>query len=94
MAAAGDQASEVCHIHHQFGPDIVGDLSKSSKIDDAGIGRTTRHDQFRLMLAGEALDLIHVNPGILQTHTILYRVEPFARLVGRCAMGQMPTRCQ
>ena len=41
--------------------DLVGDLAEAGEIPEARIGRAAGDDQLRLVLAGEPLDLVHVD---------------------------------
>ena len=45
----------------KIGADLVADLAEAGEVPDARIGRAAGDDHLRLVLAGEALDLVHVD---------------------------------
>ena len=63
---------------------------KRGEIEMARIGRPAGDDQLGPMLLGQPLDLVEIDQMIVLAHTILDRVEPFARLRRRRAVGEMP----
>ena len=92
MRAAGDQPGEMRHVDHEIGADLVGDLAEARKINDARIGRPTGDDELGLFRLGELLDLIEIDPPVVAPDAVLHGVEPFARKIGRRAVGQVPAR--
>ena len=85
----GDQAREMGHVDHEVGAHRVGDLAEAREVEDPRIGRAAADDQLRLVLLGQGLDLVEVDPGIVLAHAVLHGVEPLAREVRRGAMGQV-----
>jgi hypothetical protein len=61
MRATGHEAGEMRHVDHEIGADLVGDLAEAGEIPVPGIGRAAGDDDLRLVLDGEALDLLHVD---------------------------------
>ena len=61
VLAGGDQAGEVGHVDHQLGPDRVGDLAEGGEVELARVGGPAGDDHLRLVLLGEARDLVHVD---------------------------------
>ena len=92
MRAAGNEAGEMRHIDHQIGADAVGNAAEPGEIDDARIGAAAGNDQPRLVLFGEALDLVVIDAAVFGANPVMDGVEPFAGQIRRRAMGQMPTR--
>ncbi len=92
MDAARHQPGEMGHVDHEIGADGIGDLAEALEIPEARIGRAAGQDELRLVLLRQALDLVHVDALILAPDAIGHDLEPFARLVDRRAMGQMPAR--
>ena len=89
MRAAGHQAGEMRHVHHQLGADAVGDLAEAAEIDDARIGRAAGDDHLRAMLARELGHLVHVDAMVVAAHAVGHRLEPLARHVDRRAVAEM-----
>ena len=89
MRAAGHEAGEMRHVDHEIGADLVGDLAEAAEIDDARIGRAAGDDDFRLVLLGEPLDLVHVDEVVVAAHAIGHDLEPVAGHVDRRAVGEM-----
>jgi len=56
--AAGYKSGKMRHVYHQNRVAGVGDFSKLLKINDPGISRVTRDDQFRLLALRDAEDFI------------------------------------
>ncbi len=74
----------------EVGADLVGDRPEAGEVDDPRIGRAAGDDQLRLVLVGQALDLVEVDQAVLLAHAVLHGVEPFAREVRLGAVGQVP----
>ncbi len=92
MHAAGNQAGKMRHVDHEPGANLVGDFAEPLEVDDARIGRTAGNDQFRLVLQGEAFNLIDSRSGgVSGSHLVGTGVEPLAGLVDRRAVGQVTT---
>ena len=92
MDAAGDEAGEVRHVHHQIRADRIGDLAEALEVPDARISRAAGKDQLRFVLLGDTLDLVVVEQLVLAAHAIGDDLEPLAAHVDRRAVGQMPAR--
>ena len=80
------------HVDNQRRIDPVCDLSKPGKIYMARIGRAAGDDYPRLMVLSESFHLINIDFCILLTYPVLHRVEPFSRLIGCGAMGEVAAR--
>ena len=87
MRTAGDQAGEVRHVHQQPRPDFIGDLAEGGEVPMAGIGGSAGNNQLGLVLARQPLDFVEIDQMVVGPDTVLDRIEPFARLGGRGAMG-------
>ncbi len=87
---AGDQPGEMRHVDHQIGADRIRDLAELREVDDARIGGPAGDDDLRLVLGGEARNLVEIDARVLAPHAVLHGVEPLARIVGRGTVGQMP----
>ena len=94
MRTAGNQASEMRHVHMEIGTDGIGDLAEPLEIDLARIGGAASDDQFRLVLLGQRLDLIKVNQRVFLAHAVLHRLEPFTGQVRRSAVRQVTASSQ
>ena len=88
--ASGHETGEMRHIHEQFGTDLVGDLTKRFEIDNAWIGRSPGKDHLGLVLARQVTHLVEVDAMSVWPNAIGNDVEPFAGLVDRRAVGEMP----
>jgi hypothetical protein len=89
MHAAGDEAGEMRHVHHQIGADMIGDLAKALEIPRPRIGRAAGDDQLRLHLLGAARDFIHVDELVVAAHGVVLRIEPSSGNIHRRAVGEM-----
>ena len=87
MQPGGDEPGEMGHVDHEIGADGVGDGAEAREVDDARIGRAAGDDQSRLVLLGQALDLVIVDEVVVFAHAILHGVEPFAGEVRRRRHG-------
>ena len=65
-----------------------------AEVEDAGIGRAAGDDELGLMLARQGGDLFEIDAPVVLADAVLHGVEPFSRLVGRGAMGEMAARGQ
>ena len=83
MHAAGDEAGEMRHIDHQIGADLIGDLAETAEIDDPRIRRSTGDNDFRPVLLGEPLDLLHVDQVIVAADPVRHDIEPAPRQIHR-----------
>ena len=50
------------HVDHQQRADLVGDLAEAREVEEARVGRPAGEQQLRPPLAGDPLDLVHVDP--------------------------------
>ena len=89
-----NQTGKVGHVDHQVGTNAVGDFAHLGEIHLTRDGRTTCDDQLGLVFGSQSLNLIIVDQAVLLAHAILNGVEPFARLVGLGAVGQVAAGIQ
>ena len=89
VLAAGHQTGNVGHIHHQHGAVAVGDLSQLLKVDGAGIGRSTGHDELGAHLGHLFGQGGVVDAAILGGDAVGDEVVVFAAHVHGGAMGQV-----
>ncbi len=89
MHAAGDEAGEVGHVHHQVRTDLIGNGAELRERDLARIGRAARDDEARLVLLGELAHAVHVDAVRLGVHHVGHRLEPLARLIDGRAVRKM-----
>ena len=90
MLARGDQAGEMRHVDEQQRADLVADRAESGEIEMPRIGRAAGDDHLGPMLFGQPLDLVEIDQMVVLADAILDRVEPFARLGRRRAVGEVP----
>jgi len=83
------QPGEMRHVDMQICPHHVGNLAHPGKIDHPRDRRAAGDDDFRLMFAGQRLDLVIIEQVVLLAHAVLHRMEPLARLVRARAVGQV-----
>ena len=69
VQAGRDEARVVGHVDHQLRADFAGDLGKLVVRNFARIGAGAGDDQLRLVLAGQARDLIEVDAGCVSRVT-------------------------
>ena len=89
MEPRGDQPRDMRHIDHQVRPDAVRDRGEPLEIDDPRIRRRARHDQFRVLLFRELLDLVVVDPVRRRVDPVGDEVVVFAREVDRASVREV-----
>ena len=89
VEASSHETRKVCHVDEEVCANAVCDFAHFSEVDDARDSRTTCDDHLRLVFGGKSLDLVVVDLAVLLANAVLDRVEPFARLVRLCAVGQV-----
>ena len=89
MLARRDQPGEMRHVDEQQRADLVADRAEAGEIEVARIGRAAGDDQLGPMLLRQPLDLVEIDEMVVRADAILDGVEPFARLRGRRAVGQV-----
>ncbi len=85
-----DQSGKMGHVDHQIRTDFVGDLPESGKINDPRIARPAGDDDSRPLGLRPGADIVVIDAAILPPHPVMTRREPFARLIDRRTMGEMP----
>ena len=89
MRAARHQPGEMGHVDDEIGPDLVADGAEAGEVPVARVGRAAGDDQFRLVLARQPGDALHVDALRLAVDAVGDRLEPAPRHVDRRAVGQM-----
>ena len=89
MQAGGDQAREMRHVDQEDGADRIGDLAEARKIDDARIGAAARDDHLRLVLFGQAGQLVVIDALVVAAHAVGNHLIGLARKVERMAVRQV-----
>ncbi len=92
MGAACDQSGEMRDVDDEISANGVANGAEALEIPMARIGRAAGYDQFRLVLARQRLDLIHVDPMRGAIDPIGDRLEPAAGHVDRGPMGEVSSR--
>ena len=76
MHAAGDEARDVSHVHHQRRADPLGHRAHAREIDHARVGTGTGDDHLRTMLFGELFELLVIDPLVVFANAVRHdRVE-------------------
>ena len=75
MNPARDEPRDMSDVREEERADLISDLFKRCEINDARISRGPTDDQLWLVLSGEASDLIHVDPVVFATESILSDIE-------------------
>ncbi len=91
VGTACNQTGEMGHIDHQVRADLIGNRPHPGKIDHARVGRAATDDNLRLMGDRQLFHFIVIDQLVLLTHLIANRLEPFTRLIGGRAVGEMAT---
>ena len=91
VQAGGHETGKMRHVDHEQRAYRIGNRPEFRKIDLPRIGGTAGDDQLRLVLLRQGLDFGIIDQMIVVIDTILDRVEPFSRLRGFRAVGQMAT---
>ena len=89
VLAAGHEACDVRHVHHEKGAIAVGNLAQGLEVDGAGIGRSAGHQELWLVLAHHVLQVVIVNAAGLGVDAVADGVIDLAGEVHRRAVGEM-----
>ena len=89
MHAAGNQAGNVSHVHHQHCAVTVGDLGQLFKIDSARVSGSTGNQQLGANLGNLLGQGIVINAAVLGRNAVGNKVVVLAAHVGGGTMGQM-----
>ncbi len=89
MLTGSDKTGDVRHVHHQVCADRVGNVSHARKVNHAGVGRRTGHDQLGLDLLGLGLQLIVVDDVGVVLHAVGNEVVVQTREVDGGTVGQV-----
>ena len=89
MDTGGHQAGDVGHVHHEIGAHGVSDLPEFGKVDDAGIGGGTGHDELGPAFLGNVHQLVIVDHFRLVIQTIGDHMEVLAGDVHGTAVAEM-----
>src|SRR5579885_2909423 len=89
VSAAGDEPSDVGHIHEEDGADVFGGGGGALEINDAGIGAGARYDHFGLVLAGEGCDFVVVDALVSFAYAIGNEFVHAAGKIQRMAVREM-----
>ena len=87
--AGSDQARVVGHVDEQLGPDLAGDLGELPVGNLPRVGACPGHDQLRLVLAGQACDLVEVEQRGVPAHAVVDELVEDARAIQLHAMSEM-----
>lgn len=87
--AAGNQAGNVSHVHHQHCAVTVGDLGQLFKIDSARVSGSTGNQQLGANLGNLLGQGIVINAAVLGRNAVGNKVVVLAAHVGGGTMGQM-----
>ena len=89
MHAGRHQPSNVSHVDHEQGADLVGDLAKGGEVDDARIGAGAADDHLRAMAARQLPHLVVVDRLAVAAHVIGHHVVEGAGEVDRQAVREV-----
>ena len=89
MGAAGNQAGDVGHVHHQVGVHRVGDGTETGEVENLGVGAATGHDQLGLVLLGQPFNFVVVDVLSFLVHAVGDEVVELAREVDSGAVGEV-----
>src|SRR5690606_27696894 len=74
----GNQASDVRHVDHQVGTDLVGNRAETREIQHLRVGGEAGNDHLRLVLDGQTLDFVIVDQAGFRVQAVLHRVVGLA----------------
>ena len=87
--ACGDESGGVCHVNHQQGAHLVGNVAHPLVVPFAGVGRAAAHDEFGLLAQGDFLHLV-----IVHAACFLVQVVFAGRVEDAGAVGEVSAMCQ
>ena len=87
--ACGDQARDVRHVRHHDRADALRRRADAREVDDAGIRARADHDHLRLVLVGQPIELVVVDPLVVRLHAVGDDFVQQARKVERVAVRQV-----
>src|SRR5947209_5963760 len=91
MEPSRDETGNVRHIGGHDGADTFTGGADSGEVDDAWIRARANHDHLRLMLVGETIDLVIVDPLLVFCDAVRHDLIQLSGEVQRMAVRQMPT---
>ena len=89
VQAGRDQPGEVRHVDHEAGADLVGDRPEALEVELPRVGGPAGDDHLRPVLAGQPLDLVHVDQAVALAHLVGHDLEHLARVVDLHAVGEV-----
>ena len=89
MHAGRDQARDVRHVGEDRRADAIGRLADAREIDHARVGAGADDDHLRLVLVGEAIELVVVDPLVLLAHAVRHDRVELAGEIQRVAVRQV-----
>jgi len=86
VETGGDETGDVCDVGHEEGADLLGDFGEAVPLPDSGVGGGAGDDEFGLALAGESVNLGHVDAAGLAVDAVVCDSEPLSADVDELAV--------
>ena len=86
-----DETCKMRHIHQEIGTNHIGNGPELLEIQNPRDRGSARDDHLGLVFLRQRFDLVVVGQQVIFPNAVLDRVEPFAGLVGPCAVCEMST---
>ena len=94
MRAAGDEAGDVRHVHHQQRSHGIGNLAEPREVQHPRIAAAPGYDQPGIVLPRQPLHLVVIDGLSLPVHAVGYEVVELAGKVDVGPVGQVPAHVQ
>ena len=92
--SCGYESGSMGHVHHEDGPDLVGNLAHSCIVPFAGICGSSSYYEFRPRLHGRLFHSVIVYESGLLIETVCHCVVQYSRHVDRGAVSQVASMRQ
>ena len=89
MDAGGDQAGDVRHVGEHHRADPIGGGADAREVDDARVGAGADDDHLRLVLVGEPVELVVVDPLVFLPDAVRHDRVEHPGEIERVSVGQV-----
>ena len=87
-----NKTRDMGHVDHQIGTDLIRNFAELGKIESPRIGRSAGQNDLWLTRLGLRAERVEIDQMGRFINAILFGIEPFARQVRGCTVGQVTTR--
>src|SRR5210317_1161696 len=89
MDTCSYQSGNMSHIHHEEGTNLVGNYTKSLKINNPGISTGTSHNHSGPVFMSDTLHFLHIDHACFPVNSIRDKIIKLSGKINRTAVGEM-----